>query len=138
MTYLGQTPPPGSMLKEKREKRKRQKTPAEKRPGKHPEYLKLIRQLPCCVRNRMCDGPIEAHHLKAGVERGMGMKSEDRWTVPLCNYHHHQGVEKAGTKNEASWFQKRRIDPLTLASSLWANRHDISAMHAVLTAHRKE
>ena len=136
MTFLGQTPRPGSLLKEKLEKRKRNKTPAEKRPGKHPEYLEKIRQLPCCVASEKCEGPVEAHHLKAMVKRGMGMKSDDRWAVPLCHYHHHQGVERAGSKNEISWFQKRGVDALTLANALWKSRHDLEAMKAVLQAHR--
>ena len=133
--FLGQTPPPGSLLKTQLEKRKRNKTPVEKRPGKHPEHLANIRWLTCCVANEKCEGAIEAHHLKAMVKRGMGMKSDDKWTVPLCHYHHIRGVEKAGSKNEVSWFQERGVDVLTLASALWANRHSLDAMAEVLKAH---
>lgn len=134
MTYLGQTPRPGSLLKTKRESRKRNKTPAEKRPGKHPEHLENIRRLPCAVCSKA--PPSECHHVKAAGGGGMGMKVSDRWTIPLCNEHHIHGIEKAGSRNEVSWFQKRGVDALTLASALWANRHSLDAMTEVLKAHK--
>ena len=135
MTYLGQTPRPGSLLKEKREKRKRQKTPAEKRPGKHPEHLANVRELPCAVCGKA--PPSECHHVKTAEGGGMGMRVSDRWVIPLCAEHHCNGVEKAGSKNEVSWFQKRGVDALTLASALWANRHDYEQMAKVLHVHRR-
>jgi hypothetical protein len=43
------------------------------------DYLKLIREKPCCV----CFGVAEPHHL---VTRGAG--GSDYHTVPLCREHH--------------------------------------------------
>lgn len=133
MTFLGQTPPPGSLLKEKREKRKAQPSPSEKLDGKRPEYLKLVRQLSCCVCG--VSAPSECHHVKAAGGSGMGMKVDDKWTVPMCHDCHINGVERKGSRNEIGWFQRRGIDPLTLASALWANRHSLDAMAEVLKAH---
>jgi len=126
VTYLGQTPRPGSLLKEKREKRKRNKTPAEKRPG-HPKHLEKIRQLPCCL----CGSPPrnDPHHLKRDIaKRGMAMRAPDDMTVPLCRSCH-DDVERAGTRNEPRWF-------LSLAAGLWASRHSLAAMQKVLETHR--
>ena len=119
-----------------REKRKRKKSPVEKRPGKYPEYLKKIRALPCCVCGR--PGPSEVHHLKGTGLRGTGMKSTDNYTVPLCHTHHIHGVELVGSRKEMQWFFARNIRPLTLAENLYASRHSLSAMEAVLAAHRVE
>jgi len=139
MTYLGQKPRPGSMLKEQLEKRKPQKTPAEKRPGKHPEYLEKVRQLPCCVCG--FPGPNDAHHLKCTGERGGALKSKDNWVLPLCRFPNgevcHNKIEGFASKKELAWFQRKGIDPLTMASALWANRHDRLAMERVLIAHRR-
>ncbi len=118
------------------EKRKRRKSPKEKRPGNDPAYLALIRKLPCCVQDEECCGNIEAHHLKATGERGAGMRSSDKWAVPLCHEHHINGVERIGSRKEISWFRERGIWPISLAKDLWANRHDLRAMECVLGEHR--
>ena len=131
--YLGK--PVIGNFKEPREKRKRPKTPAEKRDGKDEVYLAKVRSLPCCVCGT--PGPSEVHHLKQGVKRGMAMKSEDRWTIPLCNDHHINGIERAGSKNEVQWFVVRGVDCLTLAANLWARRHSLEEMGKVLEAHKE-
>lgn len=124
-------------FKPAREDRPRRKTPVEKRPGKHPEYLALIRQLPCCVCGK--PAPSEPHHLKCGTRRGGALKAPDNETLPLCHDHHINGVERAGSRNEVAWFQRRGIEqPLTLATALFANRHSLDAMLAVLRAHMGE
>ena len=50
-----------------------------------PEYLKFIRSLPCCVCFRT--RTIETAHVG---RRGMGQKSSDRETIPLCSLHHRE------------------------------------------------
>ena len=122
-----------SNLKTPLEKRKREKTPAEKRPGKDPKHLANVRKLPCCVCGE--PAPSDCHHVKAAGGRGMGMKSKDSSVVPLCR-HHHDLVERAGSRNEITWFESYGIAPLTLAKALWDSRHDLDAMVKVLDAHR--
>ena len=124
-----------SNLKPDREKRPRRKTPAEKRPGKDPQHLANVRKLPCVVCGE--PGPSECHHLKQGTnERGMGLRSSDKWAIPLCHEHHINGVERAGSRNELTWFESFGIAPLTLAQALWSSRHDLDAMQRILETHR--
>jgi hypothetical protein len=107
----------------------------EKRAGMSEDHLALIRQMPCCASLVMPGG--EAHHLKSMGNRGMGIRSEDRWAVPMA-HDPHMEVERAGSRNEVKWFQEHGIaDVRELAEALWANTGDLSKMIAVLIAHRE-
>jgi|SRR5208337_183137 len=55
------------------------------KPVRDPAYLAFIRSLPCavCFRTRN----VEAAHVG---RRGMGQKSSDRETIPLCSLHHRE------------------------------------------------
>jgi hypothetical protein len=46
----------------------------------------------------------------------MGMKSPDRYTIPLCAQHHRELHEDG---NEVRWLGERGIDGLELAAALW-------------------
>ena len=52
-------------------------------------YLAWVRTLPCRVResdlDHRCQGDVQAHHRVGG---GMGTKTGDRQTFPLCAGHH--------------------------------------------------
>lgn len=129
---LLRTYPPGSLLKPDREQRKRQKSPAEKRPGKDEAYLRLVRQLPCAICKKA--PPSECHHVKQTGERGGAMKSPDKWALPMCR-DDHETLEHQGSRNEIAWFQKRGVDPLTLATGLHGMKHSLEAMLRVLQSH---
>ena len=120
------------------ERIKASKSPADKRkklPGNSEEHLKLLRTLPCCIPG--CPKTAgECHHLKATGARGMGMKSPDKFALPLCTEHHTGGVERAGSKNELKWFSDRGIEALELAAALWAVSPNPQAMYRVLMAHK--
>lgn len=107
---------------------------ADKRPGMSDDHLALIRKLPCCVTGVTPAG--EAHHLKQGTgERGTGMRSSDRWAVPLSHAKHME-LERQGSRNEWSWFRAHGItDPLELAAALWANTGDLPRMTKIVQAH---
>jgi hypothetical protein len=88
---------------------------------KHPrlrdeKYLAWIREQPCCL----CGRPAEAAHLRVGsINHGkgigaFGMKSSDKWALPLCRLHH---IEQHAAGNELEWWSKRGIDPFVLAIS---------------------
>ena len=64
----------------------------------------------------------------------MGLKSTDKWVVPLCHEHHIHGVELAGTRNELRWFKERGVDALTLAQALWKQTGDLPKMTAIVIA----
>ena len=125
----------GNFKPARRERMKPKKSAAEKRPGMSEKHLALIRQMPCCVSLKMPAG--EAHHIKSGTgERGMGLRSTDRWALPL-SHDKHMELERLGSRNEVKWFQQHGIeDPHELAAALWANTGDLSRMVAVLMAHR--
>lgn len=104
----------------------------EDRDGMSPTHLDLIRKLPCCITKGHGG---EAHHLKSGTgERGMSVRSSDKWAVPL-EHNTHMEVEAAGTKNERTWFLERGIDPHELARALWSNTGNLEAMRKVLETH---
>lgn len=106
----------------------------DERPGMSRAHLEAVRQCPCCVCDKM--QVIEAHHLKQGTgERGMAVRSTDRWTVPLCRGHH-DDVERIGAKNEREWFRQFGLDPHTLARDLWQSTGDVNRMRRIVAAHR--
>lgn len=117
-------------MKEKKEKVRA----SDERPGMSPEHLSCIRKLPCCVCWKTPGG--EAHHIKdtPDKERGMGLRSTDRWAAPLCHEHHIHGVELAGTRNERKWFSDRGIDALALSQALWKSTGDIPKMTKIVIA----
>lgn len=113
--------------------------PVEKRAerdGNDEAHLAAIRKLPCCVTLRTPCG--EAHHLKQNTgERGAGMRSSDKWAVPICRSAH-EAVESVGSRNETRWFAEHGIaSPIDLAAALWAASPDISKMTSIVIAHRK-
>lgn len=106
---------------------------ANRRPGMSEPHLILIRQLPCCVTGKQPAG--EAHHLKGTGERGMGLRSTDRWTVPL-SHDAHLDLERQGSRNEVAWFKRNGIDnPHALACALWGATGDLSRMTRIIVAH---
>jgi len=107
----------------------------EDREGMDDDHAANIRKLPCCACLRVPCGTI--HHLKAGTgERGMSVRSTDKWGTPLC-LTCHDSVERAGTRKETAWFADNvGCDPLELATALWSNRGDVPRMTKIVLAHR--
>lgn len=96
-----------------------------KREGMSPTHLAWVRTLPCCCCPHPHGPGGEAHHLlriqgqsgtAPGHRRGMGLKSPDRWAVPLCRAHHHALHQHGG---EESWFAGQGVDARSLAGRLW-------------------
>ncbi|MGY3609897.1 MULTISPECIES: DUF968 domain-containing protein [unclassified Bradyrhizobium] len=87
-------------------------------------HLRYVRAQPCCIG--YCNRPAEAAHIRMGCiaigkdQTGMQQKPDDKWTVPLCNYHHQSGTlaqHKIG--EERFWREVHGIDPFRLAAKLW-------------------
>lgn len=66
--------PPASFMK----KPKLQRWVSEK-------YLRWVKSQPCCICNSIAD---DAHHLIGHGQGGIGTKSHDLFTIPLCRIHH--------------------------------------------------
>lgn len=87
-------------------------------------HLAFIRRLPCLVC--CAEGLSDAAHIRFGdVERGkphggMGMKPDDKWTVPLCRDCH----QKQHSQNERAFWDKCVIDVLHAAEQLHAHSGD--------------
>lgn len=136
MTYLGEKklgnfkPSMTERMKAKRAETR------EEREGNDDAHLAALRKCPCVVTLKVPAG--EVHHLKFGTgERGMGMRSSDRWGVPMSRVPHEE-LERAGSRNEPRWFAERGIEnPLDLAAALWKASPDVAMMTKIILAHRK-
>lgn len=87
------------------------------------KHLAFIRTQPCCLP--FCKREAEPAHLRManltiGKEpTGKGEKPHDRYTVPLCPYHHRSGVDCQHNSNEKEWWERTGINPWAIAASLW-------------------
>lgn len=125
----------GNFKPPKRERLKKKVRSADKRSGMSEKHLQLIRKLPCVACLKMPAGT--AHHIKTGTgERGVGLRSTDKWAVPLC-WPDHEELERAGSRNEIRWFREHGIDdPHGLAAALWNASGDLPMMTKIVFAHR--
>lgn len=86
-------------------------------------HLAFVRQQPCCLpfcRRQAEPAHLRMDNLSIGKElTGKGEKPHDRYTVPLCPYHHRIGVDCQHNSNEREWWERTGINPWTIAASLW-------------------
>jgi len=78
------------------------------------------------------EGPCEAAHVRNKTDGGTGLRTSDKFTVPLgalgnCGCHHRQ--HQTG---EASFWGALGIDPLDAACRLWTVSGDIEAGRRVI------
>jgi hypothetical protein len=107
----------------------------DKRPGMSVSHCELVRLCPCVVCLIVPAGT--THHLKDTGERGIGVRSTDRWGVPLCPLCHEQ-IERVGSRNETAHFLTVwKVDPHSLARSLWASTGDLAQMTRITIAHHR-
>lgn len=94
-------------------------------PRQDREHLAFVRMHPCCVCGTRWN--VEAAHIRmANIKlgkrsTGMGEKSHDMWTVPLCDYHHRLGPRGVCQHkgNEALFWSVAGVDPFEIAMGLW-------------------
>lgn len=80
----------------------------------------FIRSLPCAI----CQNNIETQwaHVRFADARaakpitGMGTRSGDAWTLPLCNRHHEEQHKRG---DERAFWREHNIDPIFLCLALW-------------------
>lgn len=105
------------------------------------DHLHIIHALPCSVcgsRER-----IEAAHLRmADIERGKeytakGKKPSDKWILPLCARCHREGPDAQHSGSERAFWERHRIDPITLCKRLWEATGDLEAMMFVIRTARQ-
>lgn len=96
-------------------------------------HLAWIRTLPCVVTGTI---PVEAAHIsyadplygKKG--RGMGLKEDDCWVVPLNPRQH----AKQHSMNEKNYWKQCGIDPCAVAKALWECSGDTEKALAILAS----
>ncbi len=136
--YLGPRPAPGSMLKKNSSPKKAKNSNwRNEREGMDSKHVQNIRDCPCCIPGCKAQRAGQAHHLKdVKDERGMSVRSTDKYCVPPCAFHHDE-IERAGTKNEKAWFAERGIDVTALAHALWQARGNLEKMIAIVNTHKQ-
>lgn len=88
-----------------------------------PKHLAFIRTQPCCLP--FCKREAEPAHLRMdnlliGKElTGKGEKPHDKFSVPLCPYHHRDGIDCQHNSNEKEWWALTGLNPWAIAASLW-------------------
>ena len=80
-------------------------------------HLQFVASQACLVCGRQ---PSDPHHLRFVQPRAIGLKVSDEFVVPLCRGHHRQ-LHQAG--NELAWWQRLKIDALSVARQLWEQTH---------------
>jgi ERF superfamily len=83
------------------------------------EHLKSVMHKGCLVCGRI---PSDAHHLRFTQKRALGRKVSDEFTVPLCRGHHRE-LHRCG--DEAAWWTKLGLDPISAAQTLWLVSHPL-------------
>ncbi len=93
------------------------------RDAKHLAYVRLQ---PCCVCPKGARRPSEAAHIRMPCpardkpSTGMQQKPDDKWTVPLCSYHHRNGICAQHKMGEAAFWKMVGRDPFAIALGLWS------------------
>ncbi len=75
------------------------------RPARNPRYLRWIRTLPCAVCRTTRQ--IEAAHTGP---HGIGQKSSDLSTIPLCAKHHRDGNDSYHKLGPRRFAEVHRLD----------------------------
>lgn len=95
----------------------------QRRPREHDEkHLRYIRGLPCLLCND--NTSTEAAHVRyaepmlAKPISGMGNKSDDSYTVPLCGKHHR---EQTNYGDERGYWERLGVPVLGIAQTLYIN-----------------
>jgi hypothetical protein len=100
-----------------------------------PAYLEKIRACPCLHCGTDPCG--EAAHLRMasaahGKSSGLGKKPADRWALPLDPSCHRINRDAQHNRSEREFWAMLGIDAPQTAVRLYAQRHDLVAMRAVV------
>ncbi len=126
--------PVGSLLKRITVAAPRGRGLAEPSEGGDPGYLEGVRTLPCL---KCGTDPSEAAHIRFasaafGKASGLGRKPPDKFAVPLCADCHRLSKQAQHTMGERQFWDGLGINPLIVAEQLYAQRHDLVAMRAIV------
>lgn len=121
---------PGELLKRDARKR-RPVTAARQESGSH---LAFVRALPCIISGRR---PVDAAHVRLASRlhgkplTGIGVKPDDRWTLPL--HHELHMAQHAFPDGELAFWRHHGVrDPLVVCMRLWEVSGDVDAGERVI------
>jgi hypothetical protein len=87
---------------------------------RNDRHLRFVRERPCIICGFM---PCEAAHIKMADARvlkpqssNIGMKADDRFTLPLCPRHHRE----SHAMPERAWWDSYHIDAVLLSLALFS------------------
>ena len=86
-----------------------------------PNPRLFVSRQPCLVCGR---APTDPHHVRFAEPIALGRKVSDEFTVPVCRMHHRE-IHRHG--DEAAWWKKAGIEPLSVALTLWRQTHPLGA-----------
>jgi hypothetical protein len=129
---LARIAPPGTLL---RRAVGIVRTTPQRDDGKDAAYLDQIRQLPCLCCGMDPSG--EAAHIRYnsgahGKHNGLGKKPSDRFTAPPCGSCHREDRGALHRVGELVFWTLLGIDPLLVASKLYAAKGDLVRMRAIV------
>lgn len=84
-----------------------------------PQFRRWIRRHHCSVKGCQ-EFPCDPAHIRVDLpphvqKGGTSLKPHDAWIIPLCRPHH----DEQGNHGERTFYQKYRIDAVSLAETLW-------------------
>lgn len=106
----------------------------EKNQKKFPEYRQRIRDCGCII----CGREAQCAHLRFSdaaygkVNPGVGSKPHDKFSLPLCQWHHLDAPDAQHKQNEQDFWASYGIEPLEVAERLWASRDDPEEMKKIV------
>ena len=92
------------------------KNSGRQREGKDwPQHRQFVRGYACAVAGSSCWGKVQCCHVDFAGGKGVAMKVDDRFSIPLCAGHHDEQTNVLGWPD----FQKKyRLDALALAANI--------------------
>lgn len=98
-----------------RPRRRNSPRPAEK---SAPGFKQWVRGRNCLASGSACQGKVEAAHVDYAGGKGIGTKVADKFTVPLCTFHHRLQHSMGWPKFNFVYLQKYG-GALEAANALW-------------------
>ena len=108
----------------------------DKNQKKFPDYRQKIRDCGCIIPG--CGAPAQCAHLRFScvaygkVNPGVGSKPHDKFSLPLCQWHHLDAPDAQHKQNEEEFWASWGIDPLAVAARLWEARDSLEEMQKIV------
>ena len=129
--------PYSSLLKQPKESKKRK--PVKSARDRDDKHLAAVRRCPCIA----CDtdpARVAAHVRMSAPGKpvtGIGVKPDDRYTLPLCDDCHTRQPDAQHNVGEVKFWAALGLDPLAICAKLYAASPDVPKMRDFIFAARE-